>query len=690
MIQKRNLDDQTYQSIVDAAIGRIPWLCPEWTDHNAHDPGVTVLELMAWYKEMQQYQTNQVTSALKEKLLKIAGVYSRAAAPARCTLTLPDAGVAYLPLTRLETPEGIPFELQETVPARRPRIIQVQVEGVELRDEIVQTGSLTFQPFAFGGRNDSALRIGLDTAEQQMLRLWFQVEEPAGVPRTLFTRPDQQPRILSWTLEGCGRVEPLCDDTHSLSQSGCVVFAVPDTWPVESESGLRWLQVRQVDPGCEETVRLSGMSAAKWSAAQQETRAKSHAFTALPETCWQGMVQDAMARESALAVFLRKENGWVQTAEYTLERGPDGLTVMLNTRNTVQDGHENVTIVCLDPVHEADLLFDATGLPNERLFLNLGSRRVLTEHFTLWCNTLDLDGQTRVLPWHCVDDLLACGCRDRVFVYDAVQETITFGDGEHGAVVQRGEGAILVTDMTLSLCTDGNIPAQAGLRFVDDGCAAENSAAVGGADRESVAEAATRFLRSLGDTEKCASADDYARLARSTPGLRVAAVKVLPGYDPAEPTGVSHMPIVTVVAVPESERTRPVPDARFLAEIQNRLERCRPVCTRVCVVPPVYEDVYVSLSLKTREGVTRNKILALLEDYLSVDGVGIGGLIRPGEVETRLLELPGVAQVRQVDIRAPGSGCYQQSGGDIRLARRAIPALRELKLDQIPEEFSDR
>ena len=50
MLKARNLDDQTYQEIVKAAEGRLPWLCPSWTDHNAHDPGITILELMAWYK----------------------------------------------------------------------------------------------------------------------------------------------------------------------------------------------------------------------------------------------------------------------------------------------------------------------------------------------------------------------------------------------------------------------------------------------------------------------------------------------------------------------------------------------------------------------------------------------------------------------------------------------------------------
>ncbi len=689
MIQKRDLDDQTYQSIVEAAVGRIPWLCPDWTDHNAHDPGITVLELMAWYKEMQQYQMNQVTPALKEKLLKLVGVRRRPASPARCTLTLPEEGATYLPLTRLETPEGIPFELEEEVPCKRPHIGRLQVAGVELWDDMVRTGSLTFQPFAFGGRTDSALRVGVDTAGQRELRLWFRVEEPPGVPRTPFARPEQQPRTLRWSLEGYGQAEPLRDETHSLSQSGCVAFAVPEGWPAD-ENGLRWLLVEQTDPGCEETVRLSGLSAARWSAAQQETRAKSHRFTAPPEVRWQGQVRDAMARRSVLAVFLRRSDGWAQTADYTLARHANGLTVTLNTLSAAQDGDGNVTVVCLDGAHQSDLLFDASGLPNESLYLNLGGGRVLTEHFTLWCETLDLDGAVRLLPWRCVDDLLSCGPRDHAFVYDPDRETITFGDGEHGAVVRRGRGAILVTDMTLSLCAGGNIPAQAGLRFTEDGSPAANSAAAGGADRESVADAAARFLRSLGDTEKCASAADYERLARTTPGLRVAAAKALPGYDPAEPTGVSHTPAVTVVVVPASGQARPVPDERFLAEVQRRLEQRRPVCTKVRVAPPVYEDVYVSLSLKTGDGVTRDSICALLEGYLSADGVGIGGVIRPGEIETRLLALPGVLQVRKADIRAPGPGCYRLSGGDIRLPRRAIPALRELRLDQIPEEFSDR
>lgn len=53
MISLPKLDDQNYAEIVEAAKRRIPVIFPEWTDFNEHDPGITVIELFAWLKEMR-------------------------------------------------------------------------------------------------------------------------------------------------------------------------------------------------------------------------------------------------------------------------------------------------------------------------------------------------------------------------------------------------------------------------------------------------------------------------------------------------------------------------------------------------------------------------------------------------------------------------------------------------------------
>ena len=92
MLQSRNLDDQSFEQIMEYVTGRLPWLCPAWTDYNAHDPGITILELIAWYKEMQQYHMNTVTPALQKKLLKLLGVVPRPPRPASCLVSPPGTG----------------------------------------------------------------------------------------------------------------------------------------------------------------------------------------------------------------------------------------------------------------------------------------------------------------------------------------------------------------------------------------------------------------------------------------------------------------------------------------------------------------------------------------------------------------------------------------------------------------------
>lgn len=686
MLKARNLDDQTYEEIVQAAEGRLPWLCPVWTDHNAHDPGITILELMAWYKELQQYHMNQFTDELRCKLLKLAGITRRPAAPARCAVELGPAAPERLEGERLETREEIPFELAEAVPARRPVLAQIRVvQGDRSRDvgELLGDRAITFQPFAQAGGECSVLHIGLSQLGEGDLRLWFEVVPPEGTPRNPFSDPEQAPRTIRWTCLGAEGTRLVRDDTHALSVSGYVVLRPEGKWPAGGD-GLHWLTLTLEDPGCEEEVRLSGVSAGRYSALQQETWARSHFFQAPAREDWTVRLADALARDGALAVFVRRADGWAQTDRWRAAADQGGRLLQVDASQTAQDGADNVLAVTLDPMHSGRLLFDAKGLPGETFFLDLEGRTALTESFALLCETLERDGQVRPALWRCVEDLYACGPRDRVFTYDPVRETITFGDGEHGALLRRGEGAVLAASLTLSYCEGGNIPGGENLTFAGDGLTVRNLAASGGAGQETAAQAQARLLRELNTTRKCVSAGDYERLARETPGLRVAAAKALPAFDPEEPTGVSRLPTVTVVAVPAGAGERPLPDRRFLAAVQARLDRLRPIGTRVKVIPPVYVELTVRVSLRGSEDGVERTLEEALRSFL--EGCGIGGVLRAGDIAALVQAAPGVLQVRRVDLRTTAPGCYQNADGDIRLPRQAIPRLRELQVERLPVE----
>ena len=56
-----NLDDLRFQrDLVDEARRRIIRYCPEWTDYNLSDPGITLIELFAWMTETMIYRLNRV------------------------------------------------------------------------------------------------------------------------------------------------------------------------------------------------------------------------------------------------------------------------------------------------------------------------------------------------------------------------------------------------------------------------------------------------------------------------------------------------------------------------------------------------------------------------------------------------------------------------------------------------------
>jgi hypothetical protein len=55
-----SLDNRSYADLVQEAIAAIPAHAPDWTNHNASDPGVTLLELFAWLTEMLLYRADRI------------------------------------------------------------------------------------------------------------------------------------------------------------------------------------------------------------------------------------------------------------------------------------------------------------------------------------------------------------------------------------------------------------------------------------------------------------------------------------------------------------------------------------------------------------------------------------------------------------------------------------------------------
>lgn len=99
-----NLDDRTWQDIVEEAKKLIPGFCPQWTDFNPSDPGMTLVELMAWMMEMLLYRLNRVPDKNYIKFMELMGI----------RLKTPQSASTWLVF---EPAEGAEEELLPQVPA---------------------------------------------------------------------------------------------------------------------------------------------------------------------------------------------------------------------------------------------------------------------------------------------------------------------------------------------------------------------------------------------------------------------------------------------------------------------------------------------------------------------------------------------------------------------------------------------
>jgi hypothetical protein len=70
-IQLPNLDDRTYDDLVQEGISLIPTYAPNWTNHNPSDPGITLIELFAYLSEILIYRLNRVTPANQYAFLRL-------------------------------------------------------------------------------------------------------------------------------------------------------------------------------------------------------------------------------------------------------------------------------------------------------------------------------------------------------------------------------------------------------------------------------------------------------------------------------------------------------------------------------------------------------------------------------------------------------------------------------------------
>ncbi|HVA75793.1 MAG TPA: putative baseplate assembly protein [Acidimicrobiales bacterium] len=631
-----NLDDRRFQSLVDDAKRLVQQRCPEWSDHNVSDPGVTLIETFAYMVDQLLYRLNRVPDRNYVKFLELIGVRlfppTAATTPVTFWLSAPQDNPIVVPAgVEVATPRAdvdqsaVAFttgEELQIIPCELSFVCSIPTGGTWRN----HTDALMLSPFScFSAQPapDEVLLFGLSAGVPNCaVSLRFDCEiEGVGVD------PEWPPLVWeAYDGNDWAECELDSDSTGGLNRAGEVVLHIPGTHQMSLDHQLRagWVRARVTAP----------------------------------------------------------EEGQPFYSNSPLIKRVSASTVGGTT-----------------PAVQAELVDDevlglSEGVAGQR-YLVSRSPVIPTPGGAVVEVSSDDEGWQE---WTEVGDFSQSTEEDRHFALDAVNGEIVFGpvvrndDGtltQFGAVPPKGS-VIRIRGYHTGGGRRGNIARGAikvlrtTIPFITR---VENRRpATGGVDGEDIEEAKVRGPIVLRTLNRAVTAEDYEQLARQA-APETARVHAVPALAPEDAGGVRVL-VVPSVADDEDGRLsfeRLVPPAETLSNIASALDLKRTIGARVMVEPPSYQGVTVVAMMRARPWADANRLqdnaTRALYRYLhpisgGLQGTGwpFGRPVHVGEIYALLQSLPGVELVEDARLFAanPITGERGQAAQRVEVAPTAL------------------
>ncbi len=643
------LDDRSFQDLVDDAKRFIQERCPEWTDHNVSDPGITLVESFAWMTDLLLYRLNRVPDRVYVKFLELLGVQLypptaarvdvdfRLAAPAGENVLIPTS-------TEVSTARTL-TDLPVSFATIRPgEILAAHVEAVgsgrangEWSNHTAGLGlGGTFEAFSEQPVDGDALYLGFDLAVgDHLVILTFDCERGAGHGIV----PDSPPIVWEASAgDAWLRCDLIEDSTGGFNLPGSVEIRVPAGHSVTGVGGLDHAWIR---------ARLANRTGVLPYQASPRLRDASGATIGVVVEC----VNALRAEPEVLG-----ESTGVAGQEFRLDHGP------------VIPSDEAFVVT----VHRPDLRRNPTGPDAGRPDGDEG----------------DDPGER----WDLRPDFSDSSADDPHVTLDPTDGIVRLGPMvrlQDGAVRQYGKippkGSVLsVPGYWYGGGAEGNVAMNAisVLRTSVPSIATvrNRKPARGGVSGESVAEAKVRGPIQVRTRNRAVTAEDFEHLVReAAPEIRrVRCVADTEGDDPTA---------VRVLIVPGGAGADGVveladlePSAETCDRIQSHLDDRRLVGTRIRVEPPQYVGIQIRATIQVEPDADARRVEAAGAAALNRHfdpliggprGAGwpFGRAVRAAEAYGVLQAVPGLDVVTDLELLAVdlASGETEATTGTVEL-----------------------
>jgi len=599
-----DLFDRRFQDLIEIGRAKLPSLAPDWTDHNAHDPGITLMELLAWVAEAQLYSLGRrPRKDERAAYAALVGLHVGGTQPAR-GLLWPDHGNPQSPAATLTRSIAIPADavinvLTDETPTFRPVDKLLWVPGRIRKLESRLAGGSVIDQTATNERGGTPfLPFGDRAGRRDVLAMTFQCNSE------LFGPKRQELKGGRWAI-GVRAGAPL-GDAGSDAPQPC---HVPIT--------------------------------ATLVAGDQRIP-----LTIVSDTTG-GLLTTG-------ALLLDLDNVTISPREFTIElQSPNGFPRpprFLRIEPNVIPIEQGRSVVSENQ--------QASGLPDFTFALAEPGLRFAPDEEPIELQVSEADG---LHLWSRADRLADRGPDERVYGLDTTTGRVTFGNGINGRTPPQGSQILINYAVSDGEAGDvarnrqWKVTGFEGAFGVNPDPVTGGAAPSGPIDQRREARLRARAEHAL------VSSDDIASAAKELPLLEVARAWVLPPSAQSPRTGT--VTLVVMRSRPNGKEPAQVPETpRWLAAIRRRLVPRIPLGTRLVVTAPRYVDFTIRATIVADAGRDPIAIKAAVANELSkrlalIDSTN-GVARRPGvpvtqrDVSAWLRAVDGVKSVKLQLLRA--------------------------------------
>lgn len=573
-----NLFQRRFQDLMEIGRARLQSLAPEWTDHNAHDPGITLMELLAWTAEAQLYSLSRMRHDERQAYAALMGI-SDAGAHSSCGLIWPDPNDIISPVNTFAANMIIP---RDTI---------AHVEGLE---------TPTFQLV-----DDQLWTPG------RVTQLVTHCANGEKINHTNTNMYGGQPFFPFGEYAGCR-------DKFAL------------TFKCRDKAGLRGNQSLRANSG----HWVIGVQAAP------SIQAKDDSNTEIPALVRSALQATLVAGRDRIPLKVVSDDSYGMLRTGAIRLGLDNVKIS-PTKFTIEFHSElgfarppriisiGTNVIPIEQVNRISReLHVALGLPDWKLELKQPGFLIPIKKEPVSIEVAEPSG---IKTWHCCEQLSDKGPLDDFFEFDLKSEVATFGNGVNGRI-PPADSHVMVT---YSVCNgdQGSIARNRKwcVAGFSDAYGVNSSPITDGANAPTPTTVRRQARDRARESHALITGDDISNAAISLPLLEVSRAWIAPQHRFAPQMGET-----TLVAL-RSRLGQPEPNSvpetpRWLEAIRCSLISRISLGTRLAVIAPRYIDFFFQVKLEAHQGIDSESLrLELVNEFASRLALDDDGVTTPRE-----------------------------------------------------------